>query len=1377
MSYRYSQAEQERLEYAVSQCTTQTNTDDGYKPSATGNWVPLYIELSNIMDEHIDAGDVSGDALQNIKNFKLWLDVAIGANGGTGMHSAFIRTFTDIQGELRTGSKFSAEEMQLASNGVGLNVWRDTKEKGIVPSIDQIADADASSIGKNLYGNGSSSPLADTEDTAITMNAGWTGTIGFNLLGGEAPFETDRLYTGKGKDGTINKFDDIKNILFATYSYDKALMEGYKTGGINFTMFIAKVASDRISIPDVPDDIEAQISIAFASGDLTGFILDVTKRTPIVHEAVKGIYSIGCEKYLDALIAIRTGEYPAEATTKDNFVSKAHDFFKQYSGEDLRDNIDVELLPTDTDEIIALAKNDADARVALATLSPVKVETTDEIRDKFELFSEDNPDGMTDVYIEKRAEMLHQLMIRHADYSAGKDAYGYLDLQSNMEIDNSFEIAVANTIYLPEVIFGGNKDDTGDDAITSKNQGKNKNDFLFGGKGNDTLIGGAGRDYLEGGTGFDTYVIEGNDTIFDSDGKGEVQINGKTIDQPFNKLTDTVWRTENNDYTAQRRGDDLVIHADNDHGRTTIKNYFSTATQTNDSYNHIGIKLATEENTNDINTLDIYQLSDPAFSTFTYANTAKEEVKIIASEVRDYVSAGFGKHSNITLLKAGNDTYYGSNKDDIVYGGADNDVLYGSVLRISTDNTDDKDLIVGGTETDLIAGGVSDDILYADNIHSNIHAQALDEIGDWITGNQGSDTIYGSQGKDFLQGGADNDFIDGGSHDDLILGDGDILFATKASFFNLPQQSFEYNRSEKQWEYVTNNRFSRIDKESFEWEISIDQAQGTYKLNAKVTPKTDDHIVEASDANTDDTLLGGAGNDLIIGQYGDDWLEGNDGNDILWGDDNKDNSITGDDILIAGLGTDSLRGGLGFDTYLFNKEDLSDSAINTIIDKDNSGMLVIDEQNWATKQWQMSEDDNNGNSWIDSKGNRIHETGDGYLISSDNFSAKIFIEGQLNDNREILGMKLPEPNHAPEVAEQQADQVITAEEAFSLTLADNLFSDEDGDSLEYSLSTDNGILPDWLHFDKNNHTITGTAPINSRLNLTITATDPTGDTAKQSFTLTSNARPTLNQAIDEVLYLSIQDTQWQYQLPTDTFIDRDGDSLNYQLTMVGGMADGSDVPSGISIDNSTGAITVDATQLPLNESGNTAFDIKITATDEHGVSASTQTQLQVSDSYLEANPDNTVMGATWGTLGDNVIVATDDGEHTIHAMMGDDTLKGGAGVDKLNGGIGNDVLIGGMGDDVLKGGVGDDTYVYHKGDGNDKIRDWTGNDTLQLTDFSVSDLLVSNEGNDLLIQFKGYDEGSIRIENVNAPLFGDFYAIESFVLADRTLNMQEMVEL
>ncbi len=914
-----------------------------------------------------------------------------------------------------------------------------------------------------------------------------------------------------------------------------------------------------------------------------------------------------------------------------------------------------------------------------------------------------------------------------------------------------------------DILIGGE----GDDIL----KGNGGDDILGGNKGNDTLIGGKGNDYLEGGTGFDTYIIEGNDTIFDSDGKGEIKIDGKTINQDFELKTSTTWR--NDQYTADKRGDDLIISSNEaNQDRITIKDYFLTAKKEGEDYNHIGIKLKGSEDKEEKDYLTL--TTDASYGASVHAQSIDKKLILQTSESNDIVFTG-NNYGITAKLQAGNDYISATLVEDIIYGEKGNDIIYGSSLayenlQANQQPKDDHDIIYGGEGTDLIHGGVGHDFIYGNKITSDLETTSSQAKGDWLMGGSGKDTIFGSASKDFLQGGKDADVIYGGANNDVILGDGNVLFGKKSITINSSSKSIHYEyHGNSEWQIFNQSSEYIRTKATFDWKIDINSKTGQYILKTKIK-HTGDHSLQSDNAN--DYLYGGLGDDLVIGQYGDDYLEGNDGNDILWGDDNKDKSITGDDILIAGLGADTLHGGLGFDTYLFSKEDLNDSNTNTIIDKDNNGILKIDNQNWANKQWQVSKDDKN-NSWTDGEGNRINKTGDGYLISSDNFTAKILIEGQLNDNGEILGIKLANPNHAPTVANQQADQIITAEENFSLALANNLFNDEDGDLLEYSLTTDNGILPEWLHFNKDNHTLSGTAPIHSKLNLTLTATDPTGDSAEQSFTLRSNARPTLNQALDEVLFLSAEDNEWQYQLPKNTFIDKDGDSLTYQITM----ADGSHVPTAITIDNNTGEIHVNAPQLPLNEDSNNTYDIKIIATDEHGVSVSTETQLQVTNSYIEANADNTIMGATWGKMGDDVIVASDDNEHTIYAMMGNDTLKGGAGIDKLNGGIGDDTLIGGQGDDVLNGGIGDDTYVYHKGDGKDVIRDWTGEDSLQLTDFTIDDLLVSNKDNDLLIKFKESETDSITIGNANAPIIGNLYAIEHFVLADRTLSVEELREL
>ena len=55
--------------------------------------------------------------------------------------------------------------------------------------------------------------------------------------------------------------------------------------------------------------------------------------------------------------------------------------------------------------------------------------------------------------------------------------------------------------------------------------GDSKSDVLFGGSGDDLLQGRNGDDLLIGGSGYDTYFVDGKDTIRDDGGKGQVFLN------------------------------------------------------------------------------------------------------------------------------------------------------------------------------------------------------------------------------------------------------------------------------------------------------------------------------------------------------------------------------------------------------------------------------------------------------------------------------------------------------------------------------------------------------------------------------------------------------------------------------------------------------------------------------------------------------------------------------------------------------------------------------------------------------------------------------------------------------------------------------------
>ena len=82
------------------------------------------------------------------------------------------------------------------------------------------------------------------------------------------------------------------------------------------------------------------------------------------------------------------------------------------------------------------------------------------------------------------------------------------------------------------MLGGAGNDDVSGDQGADELDGGSGIDRLRGGAGDDTLTGGRGDDRLEGGTGHDVYVIDpgdGRDTIADSDGNGELQIDGQAL--------------------------------------------------------------------------------------------------------------------------------------------------------------------------------------------------------------------------------------------------------------------------------------------------------------------------------------------------------------------------------------------------------------------------------------------------------------------------------------------------------------------------------------------------------------------------------------------------------------------------------------------------------------------------------------------------------------------------------------------------------------------------------------------------------------------------------------------------------------------------------
>jgi RTX calcium-binding nonapeptide repeat (4 copies) len=621
--YVFTAAEKQEIEAAR---LLSPAGDDPREVVAAGNWVPLYSKLSEIISRHISAGDITDPKdLGDFKSAKLWLDVAIGANGGTGMHSAFIRTYTDREGELRRGTPFTDTEMQKASNGVALNLYLDVTgrkpgspvQPWTVPTIDQIAEADASSIGRNLFAGS----LPSTDD-AVVFNSAWSGAMGFNLLGGSSPFESWRLLVDgtpndiDKKNAIVNTLDDFKNILYAVDSYERALKAGYTQGGLDFLLNLGYASAGLVAGPTgstVPNPVAAlvaQLNVQFASGNIFGFVKDVAAKSPLISPVVNVIADVGVKQFLDMLIGATTGQMQLGSTTQANFASRANTFFSAY-GTTL-ESINAKLLPSSASAIASLARTDVNVRAALmaGSIISVNVSVATASSDALSLYNNVTGQGsLTDKWLDDRAMFVVAIGTGKPDLAGQTFKSAYLPTDRSFEFHyingNGIEqiILAENTarpggvlVPVPSqlISFGGAGNDTlnGSDSIKFGDHlyggagadtlsGLGGNDYLEGGVGNDTLIGGAGNDTLAGGKDNDIYQFTGafgHDTITDSDGQGSIVLDGATLNGG-RAVTKGIWVSADNTTgyalvaNASGGNDLLVVRAGSTDNIITIKNY------------------------------------------------------------------------------------------------------------------------------------------------------------------------------------------------------------------------------------------------------------------------------------------------------------------------------------------------------------------------------------------------------------------------------------------------------------------------------------------------------------------------------------------------------------------------------------------------------------------------------------------------------------------------------------------------------------------------------------------------------------------------------------------------------------------------------------
>ncbi len=235
---------------------------------------------------------------------------------------------------------------------------------------------------------------------------------------------------------------------------------------------------------------------------------------------------------------------------------------------------------------------------------------------------------------------------------------------------------------------------------------------------------------------------------------------------------------------------------------------------------------------------------------------------------------------------SGADNLVGTAADDRIGGLGGDDVLQGA---------DGNDMLTGGGGADILDGGIGWDMAsyqfattavtidLGSGTGAGGEAQGdtlidIEEIigsgfNDMLTGSTGSERLFGGDGNDLIEGGTGSDSLSGGS------GNNTVSYARSSAGVTVDLQ-------------LGTGRGGDAENDRLEQFIRV------------IGSAYDDHL-SSGWAFYDESLFGGAGNDVLVGNGGLNTLEGG----------------AGDDVIRGGFGADLLRGGTGNDTFVYTRID------------------------------------------------------------------------------------------------------------------------------------------------------------------------------------------------------------------------------------------------------------------------------------------------------------------------------------------------------------------------------------------------------------------------------------------------------------------------